>query len=119
MVKGETSVSGQKKTVLVVDDDPEIRKLLATSFSRLDFAVAQVADVAGNVSAWSAWQCTTTGLDDSALTWDPWTQRSAPGWFERSYSQTTKNGAFLRGVDYRKVRVVGVVATSSSLWWRP
>lgn len=34
----------QKKTVLVVDDDPEIRKLLQASFLRLGFEVTQAAD---------------------------------------------------------------------------
>lgn len=34
----------QKKTVLVVDDDPEIRKLLMASFIRLGFEVTQAAD---------------------------------------------------------------------------
>lgn len=37
-------MSVQNKTVLVVDDDPEIRKLLATSFERLGFAVTTAAD---------------------------------------------------------------------------
>lgn len=37
-------MSLQKKTVLVVDDDPEIRKLLATSFDRLGFEVTQASD---------------------------------------------------------------------------
>ncbi|MFT3710220.1 MAG: response regulator [Archangium sp.] len=34
----------QTKTVLVVDDDPEIRKLLATSFERLGFSVTTASD---------------------------------------------------------------------------
>lgn len=37
-------MSVQKKTVLVVDDDPEIRKLLAASFDRLGFQVTQASD---------------------------------------------------------------------------
>lgn len=37
-------MSAEKKTVLVVDDDPEIRKLLATSFDRLGFEVTQASD---------------------------------------------------------------------------
>jgi CheY-like chemotaxis protein len=37
-------VTQQKKTVLVVDDDPEIRKLLQASFLRLGFEVTQAAD---------------------------------------------------------------------------
>lgn len=34
----------QTKTALVVDDDPEIRKLLAASMERLGFSVTQAAD---------------------------------------------------------------------------
>lgn len=34
----------EKKTVLVVDDDPEIRKLLVTAMERMGFAVTQAAD---------------------------------------------------------------------------
>ncbi len=37
-------MSDAKKTVLVVDDDPEIRKLLVASFVRLGFEVSSVAD---------------------------------------------------------------------------
>lgn len=37
-------MSAASKTVLVVDDDPEIRKLLVASFSRLGFTVTQAAD---------------------------------------------------------------------------
>ncbi len=37
-------MSAQKKTALVVDDDPEIRKLIVTSLSRLGFDVTQAAD---------------------------------------------------------------------------
>jgi two-component system chemotaxis response regulator CheY len=37
-------MTDMKKTVLVVDDDPEIRKLLATAMERLGFAVAQASD---------------------------------------------------------------------------
>jgi CheY-like chemotaxis protein len=37
-------VTAEKKTVLVVDDDPEIRKLLSTSLGRLGFEVLQAAD---------------------------------------------------------------------------
>jgi two-component system chemotaxis response regulator CheY len=37
-------VSGAKKTVLVVDDDPEIRKLLVASLARLGFQVSSVGD---------------------------------------------------------------------------
>lgn len=37
-------MSAAPKTVLLVDDDPEIRKLLASSFSRLGFEVSQAAD---------------------------------------------------------------------------
>ncbi len=37
-------MSAQKKTVLVVDDDPEIRKLLVASLTRLGFEVTQAAD---------------------------------------------------------------------------
>ena len=37
-------MSAEKKTVRVVDDDPEIRKLLATSFDRLGFEVTQASD---------------------------------------------------------------------------
>jgi two-component system chemotaxis response regulator CheY len=37
-------VSEIKKTVLVVDDDPEIRKLLATAMERMGFDVTQAAD---------------------------------------------------------------------------
>lgn len=33
-----------KKSVLVVDDDPEIRKLLATAMERMGFDVTQAAD---------------------------------------------------------------------------
>lgn len=33
-----------KQSVLVVDDDPEIRKLLVASLTRLGFAVSQAAD---------------------------------------------------------------------------
>lgn len=43
MVRG-TEVSEQKKTVLVVDDDPEIRKLLTASMVRLGFEVSQASD---------------------------------------------------------------------------
>ena len=34
----------EKKTVLVVDDDPEIRKLLVTAMERMGFVVTQAAD---------------------------------------------------------------------------
>ena len=37
-------MSVQKQTVLVVDDDPEIRKLLATSLDRMGFTVSEAAD---------------------------------------------------------------------------
>ena len=37
-------MSAQKKTAFVVDDDPEIRKLIVTSLSRLGFDVTQAAD---------------------------------------------------------------------------
>ncbi|MFZ5446247.1 MAG: response regulator [Myxococcota bacterium] len=37
-------MSVAQKTVLVVDDDPEIRKLLVSSFSRLGYQVSQAAD---------------------------------------------------------------------------
>lgn len=37
-------MTAQKKTVLVVDDDPEIRKLLVTALSRMGFEVIQAAD---------------------------------------------------------------------------
>ena len=74
---------------------------------------AQVGDAAGNVSAWSAWRCTTTGVDDFPIGgWTTWNQRVAHGWFEGTYSATTVRGRFLRTVDDRKVRLVGVVATT-------
>ena len=41
---GEVHVMEQTKTVLVVDDDPEIRKLLQALFVRLGFAVTTAAD---------------------------------------------------------------------------
>lgn len=34
----------QKQTVLVVDDDPEIRKMLALALDRMGFTVSQAAD---------------------------------------------------------------------------
>lgn len=34
----------EKKTALVVDDDPEIRKLLVTAMERMGFTVTQAAD---------------------------------------------------------------------------
>jgi two-component system chemotaxis response regulator CheY len=37
-------VTVEKKTVLVVDDDPEIRKLLVAAMERMGFAVTQAAD---------------------------------------------------------------------------
>lgn len=37
-------MSVQKKTALVVDDDPEIRKLLVTAMERMGFEVTQAAD---------------------------------------------------------------------------
>lgn len=37
-------MSVQKKTALVVDDDPEIRKLLVTAMGRMGFEVTQAAD---------------------------------------------------------------------------
>ncbi len=37
-------MSSPKKTVLVVDDDPEIRKLLVTSLTRMGFEVSQAPD---------------------------------------------------------------------------
>ena len=37
-------MTAEKKTVLVVDDDPEIRKLLAASLGRHGFKVVQAAD---------------------------------------------------------------------------
>lgn len=37
-------MSVAQKSVLVVDDDPEIRKLLVSSFTRLGFQVSQAAD---------------------------------------------------------------------------
>lgn len=37
-------MSAAKKTVLVVDDDPEIRKLLVTALSRMGFEVSSAAD---------------------------------------------------------------------------
>ena len=37
-------MTAEKKTVLVVDDDPEIRALLAASLRRLGFEVVEAAD---------------------------------------------------------------------------
>ena len=37
-------MSAAKKTVLVVDDDPEIRKLLVTALTRMGFDVSSAAD---------------------------------------------------------------------------
>jgi len=37
-------LSAAKKTVLVVDDDPEIRKLLVTALTRMGFDVSSAAD---------------------------------------------------------------------------
>ena len=37
-------MSEQKQTVLVVDDDPEIRKMLALSLDRMGFTVSQASD---------------------------------------------------------------------------
>ena len=37
-------MTAQKKTVLVVDDDPEIRKLLVASMERMGFEVTQASD---------------------------------------------------------------------------
>jgi CheY-like chemotaxis protein len=45
VVNGESgNVSEIKKSVLVVDDDPEIRKLLATAMERMGFDVTQASD---------------------------------------------------------------------------
>lgn len=37
-------MSASNKSVLVVDDDPEIRKLLATALDRMGFSVSEAAD---------------------------------------------------------------------------
>lgn len=64
MVKEEmTNVSGVKKTVLVVDDDPEIRKLLVASFGRLGFEVSSVGDGRAAIKALEAKRPTLLCLD--------------------------------------------------------
>lgn len=37
-------MSAKKQSVLVVDDDPEIRKLLVTALDRMGFSVSEAAD---------------------------------------------------------------------------
>ena len=37
-------MSAKKQSVLVVDDDPEIRKLLVTALDRMGFTVSEAAD---------------------------------------------------------------------------
>lgn len=56
-------MSGVKKTVLVVDDDPEIRKLLVASFVRLGFEVSSVGDGRAAIKALEAQRPTLLCLD--------------------------------------------------------
>lgn len=47
-------MSVSKKTVLVVDDDPEIRKLLVASFTKLGFEVSSAPDGSKAIKALQA-----------------------------------------------------------------
>ena len=72
-------------------------------------------DAAGNVSAWSAPRCTTSALDDKAMTAaGGWTRVSNSQLYHGSARQTTKKGATLTLGRSQLHRVAIVAATCST-----
>lgn len=72
-------------------------------------------DAAGNLSGWTPSRCTTTPLDDRALTASTgWTRASSSGWLQGTSTVTTRLGATLRVLDRQASRLHLVAQRCSS-----
>jgi hypothetical protein len=68
---------------------------------------ARTRDVAGNLSGWSVARCATTPLDDRDLSASSgWTRTTASGWFNRSFTSSSRYGATLTRTGLHTSRLV-------------
>ncbi|GAB2979074.1 CHAP domain-containing protein [Nocardioides montaniterrae] len=68
-------------------------------------------DNAGNTSGWKSGPCTTTALDDRALTGTGWTAKTGTGYFAGTFKTTSVQGRQLSRTG-AQVRRIAVVATT-------